>query len=109
MGLTVSPNSASNIVVSGTTTQAVVQAEQNQTVVSQTVATVEVQQQAVQTVEISAVGPQGPPFAGSTFFDTAAIATLTSSDTGTLLTWDGTKYAPSNVLNENLTIAGGAF
>ena len=63
-----------------------------------TTATVEVQQQAVQTVEISAQGPQGPPFAGSTFFDTNAIATLTSSDTGTLLTWNGSTYAPSNVL-----------
>lgn len=109
MSITVSPNSASNVVLSGTTTQAVVEVQRNQAVLSKTTATVQVQPQAVQTVEISAQGPQGPSFAGAIFLDTNAIQSLTSSDAGTLLTWNGSTYAPSNVLTQNLTIVGGAF
>ena len=34
-------------------------------------------------------------------FDTNAIQSLTSGDAGTLLTWNGSTYAPSNVLTQN--------
>lgn len=68
-----------------------------------------VQKQQLRTLEIAARGPQGPAFAGSTYFDTTAIGALTSGDTGTLLQWGGTAFVPTNELNENLTITGGAF
>jgi len=91
MQLTVAPASASRIVVSKTNT------------------TVVVQKQPTATVEIAALGPQGPSFTGANYFDTTAIGALTSGDTGTLLQWGGAAFVPTNELSQNLTIAGGAF
>jgi len=91
MQLTVAPASASRIVVSKTNT------------------TVVVQKQPTATVEIAALGPQGPSFTGANYFDITAIGALTSGDTGTLLQWSGAAFVPTNELSQNLTIAGGAF
>ena len=45
--------------------------------VTETPTSVEVQRHNAKVVEVTAPGPQGPPFAGSTFFNTAAIGALT--------------------------------
>jgi len=62
-----------------------------------------------QIVEVATAGPQGPPFAGAQYFNTVAIGALTSGDSGTILSWDGALFSPTNELSENLTLAGGAF
>lgn len=62
-----------------------------------------------QIIEVATAGPQGPPFAGAQYFNTAAIGALTSGDSGTILSWDGALFSPTNELSENLTLAGGAF
>ena len=62
-----------------------------------------------QVTVVAARGPQGPSFVGSNFFDTDAIGALTSSDTGKILVWNGTRYAPEDHLDAHLTIVGGAF
>lgn len=77
--------------------------------VTKTPTSVEVQTAAPGVVEVSAPGPQGPPFAGATFFDTAAIGALTSGDVGKVLEFDGTKFSPTNELENDLTITGGNF
>mgnify|MGYP005625106633 CR=1 FL=1 len=56
-----------------------------------------------------ATGPQGPPFVGSNFFDLGAITALNSGDIGKVLKFDGTNFIPTNELETNLTINGGAF
>lgn len=91
MELKISPGSPSSIAVTEATSEVVVQ------------------KQEMRVTLVTARGPQGPSFAGSNFFDTTAINALTSSDEGTILTWNGTRYAPSNSLTQNLTIVGGAF
>lgn len=60
-------------------------------------------------VTITAPGPQGPPFVGSSFFDVGAISVLSSVDIGKVLKFDGTNFIPTNELETNLTINGGAF
>lgn len=77
--------------------------------VTETPTRVEVQRPTSSVVEVSAPGPQGPPFAGSTFFNTAAIGALTSGDVGTVLEFDGTQFSPTNELENDLTITGGNF
>ena len=77
--------------------------------VTKTPTSVEVQAANTSVVKAIAVGPQGPPFAGSTFFDTAAIGTLTSGDVGKVLEFDGTQFSPTNELENDLTITGGNF
>lgn len=109
MAVSITPGSPSNVVFSGTTSQAVIETQQNQTVVSKATNVVEVQQQAAQTVEIAARGPQGPSFAGAIFLDTNAISSLTSADTGKILVWNGSTYIPKDHLDAHLTIVGGAF
>ena len=91
MELKITPGSPSRIAVTESTSEVVVQ------------------KQEMRVTLVTARGPQGPSFAGSNFFDTTAIDALTSSDTGKVLIWNGTKYAPADQLNEHLTIAGGAF
>mgnify|MGYP001165221668 FL=1 len=91
MELKISPGSPSRIAVTESTSEVVVQ------------------KQELRVTLVTARGPQGPSFAGSNFFDTTAIDALTSSDIGKVLTWDGTRYAPSSSLTQNLTIVGGAF
>ena len=58
---------------------------------------------------VTATGPQGPSFAGSSFMDTAAIDALTSGDQGKVLEWNGSVFSPTNVLDDDLTLHGGAF
>lgn len=77
--------------------------------VTETPTIVEVQKQTSQVVEVTARGPQGPPFAGSTFFNTAAIGALTSGDVGQVLEFDGAQFSPTNELENDLTITGGNF
>lgn len=77
--------------------------------VTETPTTVEVQRSSSQVVEVTAPGPQGPPFVGSAFFDTAAIEALTSGDVGTVLEFNGTLFSPTNELENDLTINGGNF
>ncbi|MAO75002.1 MAG: hypothetical protein CL699_01640 [Chloroflexi bacterium] len=60
-------------------------------------------------VSVTATGPQGPSFAGSSFMDTAAIDALTSGDQGKVLEWNGSVFTPTNVLDDDLTLHGGAF
>lgn len=53
-------------------------------------------------------GPQGPE-PDLTFLDTAAVRSLTSADRGSVLEWNGSQYAPSSLLENDLTISGGNF
>jgi len=53
-------------------------------------------------------GPQGPE-PDLTFLDTAAVKSLTSADRGSVLEWNGSQYAPSSLLENDLTISGGNF
>ena len=77
--------------------------------VTETPTRVEVQKSSSTVVEVTAPGPQGPPFAGSTFFNTAAIGALTSGDVGQVLEFDGARFSPTNELENDLTITGGNF
>ena len=77
--------------------------------VTETPTSVIVQRSSPQVVEVTASGPQGPPFVGSNFFDLAAISGLSSTDTGKVLKFDGTNFIPTNELETNLTINGGNF
>lgn len=76
---------------------------------TETPASVLVQRNATQIVKVTSVGPQGPPFVGSNFFDVGAIGALSASDVGKVLKFDGTNFIPTNELETNLTINGGAF
>lgn len=109
MSVSITPGSSPNVVLSGTVNQAVIERQQNQTVVNKTVATVEVQQQAARTLEVSTRGPQGASFAGAIFLDINAIASLTSADEGKTLVWNGSTYVPQDHLDSHLTIVGGSF
>jgi hypothetical protein len=60
-------------------------------------------------VTLTAVGPQGAPFAGSSFFNRTAIANLNADNTGAVLEWDGALFQPTQLLENNLQINGGAF
>ena len=60
-------------------------------------------------VSVTATGPQGPSCAGSSFMDTAAIDALTSGDQGKVLEWNGSVFTPTDVLDDDLTLHGGAF
>ena len=61
------------------------------------------------TLTVTAPGPQGPSFAGSSFMDIGAIDALTSGDQGKVLEWNGSVFTPTNVLDDDLTLHGGAF
>lgn len=77
--------------------------------VTETPNAIEVQRPTTKILEVTAPGPQGPPFAGSTFFNTAAIGALTSGDVGQVLEFDGAQFSPTNELENDLTITGGNF
>ena len=70
---------------------------------------VEVKRSTTNIVETIAPGPQGPPFAGSSFFNTNAISALTSGDVGHVLEFDGSQFTPTKELDNDLTITGGNF
>ena len=90
-------------------TQVKVSKISNLVAVTETPTRVEVQRPSSQIVEVTAPGPQGPPFAGSTFFNTAAIGALTSGNRGQVLEFDGTQFSPTDELENDLTITGGNF
>ena len=61
------------------------------------------------TVTLTAAGPQGPSFAGATFFNNTAIGNLTNGNAGAVLEWDGSLFQPTQLLENDLRINGGAF
>lgn len=109
MEISINPGASSNVVLSGTTSQAIVETRQNQAIISKSTVNVEVQRQSAQTLEVSARGPQGPSFAGAIFLDTTAISSLTSGDEGKILVWNGSTYIPKDQLDIGFTIVGGSF
>jgi len=60
-------------------------------------------------VTLTAAGPQGPSFAGATFFNNTAIGNLSSGNAGAVLEWDGALFQPTQLLENDLQINGGAF
>jgi len=77
--------------------------------VTQTETNVEVKKPQTSVVTLTAQGPQGPSFAGSSSFNTTAIDALGSGDIGKVLEWDGSQFTPTDELENDLTITGGAF
>ena len=70
---------------------------------------VEVKRSATNIVETITPDPRGPPFAGSSFFNTTAIGALTSGYVGHVLEFDGSQFTPTKELDNDLTITGGNF
>jgi uncharacterized membrane protein len=60
-------------------------------------------------VTLTAAGPQGPSFAGATFFNNTAIGNLNTGNAGAVLEWDGALFQPTQLLENDLQINGGAF
>lgn len=60
-------------------------------------------------VTLTAAGPQGPSFAGATFFNNTAIGNLNNGNAGAVLEWDGSLFQPTQLLENDLTLNGGAF
>ena len=60
-------------------------------------------------VTLTAAGPQGPSFAGATFFNNTAIGDLNTGNAGAVLEWDGALFQPTQLLENDLQINGGAF
>jgi len=60
-------------------------------------------------VTLTAAGPQGPSFAGATFFNNTAIGNLNNGNAGAVLEWDGSLFQPTQLLENDLRINGGAF
>ena len=77
--------------------------------VTETPTHVEVQRNSASVVEVSAPGPQGPVFTGASFFNNSAIGNLNSGNTGAVLEWDGSLFQPTQLLENDLRINGGAF
>lgn len=128
--VTIAKQGASSVTISGSSSQSIVASgikpsltvsENNNTIILQkpssksvaiteTVNSVDIIKPSGHVIEITTAGPQGPPFAGSQYFDISAIGALTSGDNGTLLAWSGNVFVPTTqLLSSNLTIAGGAF
>jgi hypothetical protein len=77
--------------------------------VTATAPSLNIQQGQAKVVQITDTGPQGPPFTGATFFNVDAISQLNATDIGKVVAWDGTEFQPTNILENDLTISGGAF
>ena len=77
--------------------------------ITATAPSLSVQQGQAQVVQVTDTGPQGPPFSGATFFNVDAISQLGAADIGKVVAWDGTEFQPTDVLENDLTISGGAF
>jgi len=60
-------------------------------------------------VTLTAAGPQGPSFAGATYFNNTAIGSLNTGNAGAVLEWDGALFQPTQLLENDLTINGGSF
>jgi len=97
-------------VSSGTSTTVVAQVLSKPAVsVTATAPSLNIQQGQAKVVQITDTGPQGPPFTGATFFNVDAISQLNATDIGKVVAWDGTEFQPTNILENDLTISGGAF
>lgn len=70
---------------------------------------VEVRKPVTNVVTLTAQGPQGPSSAEVGLFNIAAMEALNSGDIGKVLEWDGDSFTPTNELENDLTITGGAF
>ncbi len=78
--------------------------------VSETNASVVTQPQGTAAVvTLTAAGPQGPSFAGATFFNNTAIGNLNNGNAGAVLEWDGSLFQPTQLLENDLTLNGGNF
>jgi hypothetical protein len=77
--------------------------------VTETATQVEVKKPVTSVVTLTAQGPQGPSTAETGYFNIAAIDALSSGDIGKVLEWDGSAFTPTNELENDLTITGGAF
>jgi hypothetical protein len=77
--------------------------------VTESETSVEVRKPVTHVVTLTAQGPQGPSSAELGYFDIAALDALNSGDIGKVLEWDGTTFIPTNELENDLTITGGAF
>lgn len=77
--------------------------------VTETETSVEVKRPVTNVVTLTAQGPQGPSSAETGYFNIAAIDALNSGDIGKVLEWDGSTFSPTNELENDLTITGGAF
>ena len=117
--VTVTKN-VSNISVGQTETKVTVIPGASATVVAQvlskpsvavtaTAPSLNIQQGQAKVVQITDTGPQGPPFSGATFFNVDAISQLDAADIGKVVAWDGSEFQPTNILENELTISGGAF
>ena len=110
----------SNVKINQTETKVTVAPGSSATVVTQvlskpsvavtaTAPSLKIQQGQAKVVQITDTGPQGPPFSGATFFNVDAISALDATDIGKVVAWDGTEFQPTNILENDLTISGGAF
>ena len=77
--------------------------------VTETPTHVEVQRNSPSVVEVTAPGPQGPSFAGATYFNNSAIGNLNAGNAGAVLEWDGSLFQPTQLLENELHINGGSF
>ena len=98
----VSPSSANKIEVTVGSSSAVNVTKTTALVTAQAPATASV-------VTLTAAGPQGPSFAGETFFNNTAIGNLNNGNAGAVLEWDGSLFQPTQLLENDLRINGGAF
>lgn len=100
--ITVSQSNANNLTVTAGTTTVVSVSEVKALVTAQAPVTTPL-------VTLTAAGPQGPSYAGSSFFNNNAIGNLNTGNTGAVLEWDGALFQPTQLLENNLHINGGAF
>lgn len=98
----VSQQNANKIEVTVGSPSTVTVSETNALVTAQSASTANV-------VTLTAPGPQGPSFAGATFFNNTAIGNLNAGNQGAVLEWDGTLFQPTQLLENDLTLNGGAF
>jgi hypothetical protein len=100
--VTVSQTESNKIEVTVGSASAVAVSNINASVVTQT-------QGAASVVTLTAAGPQGPSFAGATFFNNTAIGNLNNGNAGAVLEWDGSLFQPTQLLENDLTLNGGNF
>ena len=98
----ISPSSANKIEITVGSSSAVNVSKTSALVTAQAPATASV-------VTLTAAGPQGPSFAGATFFNNTAIGNLNNGNAGAVLEWDGSLFQPTQLLENDLTLNGGNF
>ena len=70
---------------------------------------VKVQRNSPTIIEVTAPGPQGASFTGESYFNNTAIGNLNTGNAGAVLEWDGALFQPTQLLENDLQINGGAF